>query len=270
MDFRVITSPSNPQIKEATAARESGRKKGLSTFIIEGPHLTEMALGAGAEIRSVFFTGGFGSKREGREMLKTLSKTTRDIFEVPPRLLNKIADAETPQGVVAVVTYFPVALDKLQLDVVPLLAVADGIGDPGNLGTLIRTADAAGADGIILLPGTCDPFMPKTIRATAGSIFNVPVVLADRAGLTEWLRQKRIRLAVTSADAPKSVFDTDLDLPVALVFGNEARGVSDSIREEADMLLRIPIHGRAESLNVAASAAICLYEAVRQREIKES
>jgi TrmH family RNA methyltransferase len=167
-----------------------------------------------------------------------------------------------------VVTYFSLALDKLRLDDPPLLAVADGIQNPGNLGTIIRTSDAAGADGVLLLPGTCDPFMSKTVRATAWSIFNVPVVHTDRPGLLEWIKEKRIHLAVTAADAPKSVFDTDLDMPVALVFGNEARGVSKPLRKAADLVVKIPIHGRAESLNVATSAAIFLYEAVRQRRAK--
>jgi TrmH family RNA methyltransferase len=263
-----ITSPSNPQIKEAVTIRESGRKKGRSTFLIEGLHLIESAIRAGAEIDRVFFTDTFSARREGREMLKTLAKTNRNMFEVAPRLLNKIADTETPQGVVAVVTFFPPPLDTLRLNDPPLLAVADGIQDPGNLGTIIRTSDAAGADGVVLLPGTCDPFMSKTVRATAGSIFNVPVVHTDRPELLEWMRDKRIHLAVTAADAPKSVFATDLDVPVAFVFGNEARGVSEPLHKAADLVVKIPIHGKAESLNVATSAAICLYEAVRQRKAR--
>jgi TrmH family RNA methyltransferase len=263
-----ITSPSNPQIKEAVTIRESGRKKGGGTFLIEGLHLIESAIRAGAEIDRVFFTDSFSARREGGEMLKTLAKTNRSMFQVGPRLLNKIADTETPQGVVAVVTYSSLALDQLRLDDPPLIAVADGIQDPGNLGTIIRTSDAAGADGVLLLPGTCDPFMSKTVRATAGSIFNIPVVHTDRPDLLEWISEKRIHLAVTAADAPKSVFDVDLDVPVAFVFGNEARGVSERLRKAADLVVKIPIHGKTESLNVATSAAICLYEAVRQRRAK--
>ncbi len=248
--------------------RETGSKKGRSTFIIEGPHLIESAIAAGAEIDRVFFTDSFGSGIKGLEMLKTLSKITRDIFEVAPRLLNKIADTETPQGVVAIVTYFPLALDKLCLPGIALLVVADGIQDPGNLGTIIRTADAAGAGCVILLPGTCDPFMPKTIRATAGSIFNIPVVSADAGALLEWLEERAIRLAVAAADGRETIFGAALDIPLAFVFGNEARGVSDRLRGNADLILRIPIYGKAESLNVATSAAICLYETVRQRKKK--
>jgi TrmH family RNA methyltransferase len=264
-----ITSSSNPHIKEAVAVRETGRKKGRSTFLIEGLHLIESAIRAGAEINSVFYTDSFSARKEGRGMLKTLSKTTRDMFEVTPRLLNKIADTETPQGVVALVTYFPPALDNLGLGAMSLFVVADRIQDPGNLGAIIRTADAAGAGGVILLPGTCDPFMSKAVRATAGSIFNIPVVSTARLYLLDWIREKGVHLVVTAAEAPKSVFDTVFRLPVALVFGNEAHGVSEPLRRAADTVVKIPIYGEAESLNVATSAAICLYEAVRQRKAKE-
>ncbi len=266
MDFQRIISPSNPRIREAVAARESGRKKGRSTFVVEGPHLIEMAVGAGAEIGPVFFTGSFSSRKEGRGMLEILSRKMPDVFEVSPRLLNRIADTETPQGVVAVVKYYPPSFDDLRLGGRPLITVADGVQDPGNLGTIIRSSDAAGADCVILLPGTCDPFMPKTIRATAGSIFNIPIVRADDvAGVLKWLKEKTIRLAVTASDGKQTIFEARLDIPVAFALGNEAHGASEQIRKAADMLLRIPIYGRAESLNVATSAAICLYEAVRQR-----
>lgn len=130
MNYRKITSPSNPLIKEAAALRETGRKKGRSSFVIEGPHLIEMAVRAGAEIRDVFFADSSGSKKEDGELLNILSKRTRDIFEVTPQLLKKIADTETPQGLVAVVEYSEPSLDKLRLGGVPLLAVVDGVQDP--------------------------------------------------------------------------------------------------------------------------------------------
>ncbi|MDO9288788.1 MAG: RNA methyltransferase, partial [Thermodesulfovibrionales bacterium] len=151
---------------------------------------------------------------------------------------------------------------------IPLIVIVEGVQEPGNLGTIIRTADAAGADAVIILEGTCDAFSQKTIRATAGSIFNIPIVYAETDKLLEWLKAKKISLAATSLDAKKSIFNTDLKKPLAFVFGNEAHGVSAEIKKNADVILKIPIFGKAESLNVSASAAICLYEAVRQRSIK--
>jgi TrmH family RNA methyltransferase len=270
MHYRKITSPSNPQIRESIEMLEAGRKHIPRTLLIEGPHLIEAALVAGADIACVFFTSSFAETKEGRKILTILSRDIREIFEVTFRILVKIASTETPQGIVAIGTCAPLSLRKLPLVEKPLLTLVDGIQDPGNLGTIIRTSDAAGADGVLVLPGSCDPFTSKTVRATAGSIFNIPVVQTDKQNLLEWIREKRIHLAVTAADAPKSVFGADLDVPVALVFGNEARGVRDSLRKAADLILKIPIYGKAESLNVASSAAICLYEAVRQREKKNS
>jgi TrmH family RNA methyltransferase len=268
MHYRKITSPSNPQIRKSIEMLEAGRKHIPRTLLIEGPHLIEPALSAGANITCVFFTGSFGETKEGSRILTILSRNVPEIFEVASRILGKIAATKTPQGIVAIGTYTPLSLKELPLVEKPLLILVDGIQDPGNLGTIIRTSDAAGADGVLLLPGTCDPFMAKTVRATAGSIFNIPVVDTDRQDLLEWIREKKIHLAVTAADASKSVFDADLDVPVALVFGNEARGVSEPLRKAADLVVKIPIHGKAESLNVATSAAICLYEAVRQRRAK--
>ena len=141
----------------------------------------------------------------------------------------------------------------------------DGVQEPGNLGTIIRTSDAVGADAVIMLKGTCDAFMQKTIRATAGSIFNIPIIYSGTDKFLEWLKLNGIMLVATALDSGKSAFDAGLENPIAFVFGNEAHGVSSEIKKKADLILKIPIYGKAESLNVSASAAVCLYEAVRQR-----
>jgi TrmH family RNA methyltransferase len=266
MNYSRITSASNPKIKEAIDIRRRKNKSEQASFIIEGPHLIEMALAAGAAISEVFFTEDFGSKEEGLRTLRQLSQGTARIYEVADHLLHKIAETETPQGILAVATHSLLALNGLRLQDNPLLVVSDGIQDPGNLGTLIRTADAAGADGVVILPGTCDVYMQKTIRATAGSLFNIPVVRAEVDELLDWLRANKISLAVTASGAEKSFFEAGFDKPVAFVFGNEAQGIQEGLKGAADMVLSIPIYGRAESLNVAVSAAVCLYEAVRQRK----
>jgi len=265
MDYTKITSLSNPHIKEATAVRERRSRQNRAAFIIEGIHLIEMSIASGAGIQEVYFTDVFGSREEGQRVLRLIRGKARKLFEVTEQIMKKIADTETPQGVVAIVTYPSPELGKLSFKSEPLLVVIDGIQDPGNLGTIIRTSDAAGADAVILLPGTCSAFMPKTIRATAGSIFNLPVTSTEESTLLRWLKAHRIPLAVTSTDAEKSLFDWDLSAAAAIVFGNEARGISETMKMAADLSLRIPIYGKAESLNVATCAAICLYEAARQR-----
>jgi TrmH family RNA methyltransferase len=268
MEFLKITSAANPRIREAVRLRERKRAKGENLFVIEGRRIVEAAIEAGVEIREVYFTEHFGSRREGRAVLNALTRKDANIFETTEQLLNKITDTETPQGIAAVVSYETSSLDGLPPRENLLYAVSDGIQEPGNLGTIIRTSDAAGVAAVILLEGTCDVFIPKVIRATAGSIFHVPIARAKAETFLKWLRNTNMKLAATSADADTSVFDAELEGPVAFAFGNEARGVSESIRKSANILLKVPIYGNAESLNVATSAALCLYEAVRQRRAK--
>lgn len=265
MNYIKITSSSNPKIKEALDIKNRRSKYKSNAFIIEGPHLIEMAIASGHQIKEVFFTNTFSAKKDGQRLLRQISKYTNDIFEITERLLSKLTDTETPQGILAIASYTPKNLEDIRFRSVPLIVIIDGVQEPGNLGTIIRTSDAAGADAVIILKGTCDVFMQKTLRATAGSIFNMPIVHAETGALLEWLASKGIRLSVTAVDGRTSIFDADLKNAVAFVFGNEAHGVSSQMKKNADFILKIPIFGKAESLNVSTSAAVCLYEAVRQR-----
>jgi TrmH family RNA methyltransferase len=260
MRYKKITSLSNPLIKEALKAKKTGQR---NTLIIEGHRLLEMALASGTEISRVFFTENYRSKNE--DFLRHVSARASELIETTEQIISRISETDSPQGIAALMSYKTRALREISLASNPLIALCDGIQDPGNLGTIIRTADAAGADAVIILPGTCDPFMPKTIRATAGSIFNLPVLFAEPEELVGWLRKRSIGLVVADAHASRTVYDADFRKPLAFVFGNEAAGVSEHLRKNSDSLVSIPIRGKAESLNVAASAAICLFEAVRQR-----
>jgi len=262
MGYKKITSLSNPHIKEALKIRE--RKMGRRhDVLIEGPHLIEMALASRTDIRKVFFADSSHSKNAG--LFKQLSDTDAELMETTEHVLAHLSDTETPQGIAAIAAFKPRELGELSLSVNPLVVICDGIQDPGNLGTVIRTADAAGADAVILLPGTCDPLLPKVIRATAGSVFTIPLVFVESRVLLQWLKEKAITLFVTDVNASRSIYETDLRNPLAFALGNEAKGVNESLRREGEVFVKIPILGRAESLNVATAAAICLYEAVRQR-----
>lgn len=265
MDYIKITSASNPKIKEALDIKNRQNKYRNNAFIIDGLHLIEMALASNNKINKVFFTDKFSSRKEGQTLLMQLSKKASEIFEVKEYMLNKLTDTETPQGIAAIASYTTKNLTEITFKAMPFLVIVDGIQEPGNLGAIIRTADAANADAVIILQGTCDVFMQKTLRATAGSIFNIPIACAETNALLKWVTSKKISLIATVAAAEKSIFDADLKKAVAFAFGNEAHGISDKIKNNADLTLRIPIIGKAESLNVAASAAICLYETIRQR-----
>jgi TrmH family RNA methyltransferase len=265
MKYRKLESLRNPTVREAIKVKEErslykgATAPGERAFLIEGPHLLEMALGAGAGIGKVFYTEKFKDK----DLLGRLAQKGAAVFEITERILLRLSDTETPQGIVAVTSCAPSSLDEIKIG--GFIAVCDGVQDPGNLGTIIRTADASGAGAVVLLPGTCDAFMPKTLRASAGSVFNIPIVYEEREALIGKLKGMKMKLAVTLPDAKKSIYEADLSVPVAFVFGNETAGVSPELREASELRLRIPIRGRAESLNVAAASAVCLYEAMRQR-----
>jgi TrmH family RNA methyltransferase len=265
MKYIQITSASNPKIKEALDIKNKRSKYKHAAFIIEGPHLVETALASGNKIRTVFFMDSFRAKRNGQKILSEAAKKADEIFEVTEQIMNKLADTETPQGIIAIASYDIKKLEEIKFKSTPLIVAVDGVQEPGNLGTIIRTSDAAGADAVVILKGTCDVFMQKTIRATAGSIFNVPIIYTGTDKFIQWLKSNGIMLVATALDSDKSTFASDLKKPIAFVFGNEAHGVSSEIKRKADMILKIPIFGKAESLNVSASAAVCLYETARQR-----
>ncbi len=266
MRYKTITSPSNPLVKEAIrVTRGKERRAGArhaAPLLVEGHRFIEMALAAGAAITRVFFTEAYRSKHVG--FLERLSEKASELIETTDHVLSRIAETETPQGIAAIASFKVCKIRELSLKSRPLIVVCDGIQDPGNIGTIIRTADAAGVDAVIILPGTCDVFMPKVVRATAGSLFNLPILFSERGALVEWLGEKAVRILVADVRATKTLYEADLKGPLAFVFGNEAGGVSKDMKDAGE-LLRIPILGRAESLNVATSAAVCLYEAIRQR-----
>lgn len=277
--FMKITSSSNPLIKEAVRIRERHGKVRNTAFLIEGPHLVEMALASpDVEIKRVFVTDAFLSKKEGQHLVQRIvheagkqggAEQGAFLLEVSGQILDRLTDTEAPQGIAAVVSYRMKGLEELQIKDAPLLAVCDGIQDPGNLGAIIRASDAAGADAVVILPGTCDAFMQKTIRSTAGSLFTIPLIYSSPDSLAAYLDLKGITLSIADAHAKRFIYAYDFRKPVAIAFGSEAHGASNALRQKAKDLIVIPVIGKAESLNVAMAASVCLYEAVRQRRFAQ-
>lgn len=269
MQISSIASTTNPVIKEAVRTRDRHQQFKNEAFFIEGPHLLETALQTdGAVLKQVFSTETFLSRPDGREVINAAVRRIGDrkrVFQVTDPVMEKLCDTGTPQGVAAIVAMPAVSLPELTLHDAPLLVACDRIQDPGNIGTIVRLADAVNADAVILLPDCANPFSPKAVRSSAGSIFHVPVVSADAGMLAGFARDKGFALLAADAHAPRTCFSTDLRRPAVVVFGSEAHGVSTVIRGRATDLIGIPMPGRAESLNVAMSAAVILYEALRQR-----
>lgn len=247
-----LTSTRNPRVRAAAALARRRERVDRGQHLAEGPRAVAEALAAGVVV----------------EVLGTPERIAAlpvpagvPVTPVADHVLAAIADAATPQGVVAVVTTPQAGLaDTLVGD---LVLVLDRLADPGNVGTIVRTADAAGADGVVVTSGSADPFGPKAARAAVGSTYHLPIVTdVDLAAVRAACRTSGHRLLGLDAAAPRSVFDLDrTDGPVALVLGSEAHGLRDEVA--LDGTLAIPIAGRAESLNVAAAAAVAAFAVAR-------
>jgi TrmH family RNA methyltransferase len=185
-------------------------------------------------------------------------------------VFDSISEKDNPQGIIAVVERLNLTFDSIEYNNQMLFVIAHELRDPGNLGTIIRTADCAGTSGVIVTGISVDVFDPKTVRATMGSIFSLPVVRVKEIGeLKDWLSQNNIKMIATSPNAKCYYFDLEYTKPVAIILGNEAEGLDAEILEYADEVVKIPMSGRADSLNVASAAAIIIYEVVRQRMAKD-
>ena len=223
-------------------------------------HLLAEAVRSGIEIATVFFRTG------DEAILDRIGLDGEiDILELPAEVFSSAVTTESPQGIAALVTPKIFSVDDMLCGESPLIVIAAGLQDPGNLGTLIRSAEAFGASGVITLPGTVSLWNAKALRASSGSAFRLPVVAATEDEVFSRLRASGMRIFAAVAEAGVSYSDSALVGPVALVVGNEGRGLSTELLERADERISIPCPGRVESLNAAIAGSILLYEAARQR-----
>jgi len=261
---RELTSARNPVLKVFRRALTEGvTRQGWLAF--EGPHLLEVALDAGpvATVHSVLVSRS--ARARFPELLGRLTKET-EVTQVPDRLFQQVAQTQTPQGVAALVELRPPDLDEILNRRDVLLLVACGLQDPGNLGTIMRSAEALGASAVLTLEETVSPLNPKAVRSSAGAIFRIPVVPQLEAGaLFERLHAARIRIVAADRRSPSPLAHADFRGPVAFLIGREATGLPLEISREASLLLSIPIREGTDSVNAATAASIFLYEAARQR-----
>lgn len=262
-----IDSPANKKVKLAASLHNRKHRDKEGLFIAEGIRLVEMAAASDWNIRYGFYTPELLNQARGKELCATLTNRGVSLYELPAAVYQKASATDTPQGILVVVEQKKSRLEELAAGENPIYVVLDGVQDPGNAGTIIRTADAVGADGVILLKGSVDVFGDKTVRSTMGSLFHLPVCTeATTAELQEFLTSQNVTLYATALDAAaKPHFVQDFRQGCAIVFGNEGNGVSAELLQTA-VKTYIPMYGEAESLNVGVSAAVVLYEAVRQRK----
>ncbi|MDU7473412.1 MAG: RNA methyltransferase [Paenibacillus macerans] len=258
-----ILSPQNPRVKEWAGLLEKKNRDKQHKYLIEGVHLVQEALLAGAEMECVCYDIDGGIPAD----LQAAASARLDVqwIGVSSAVIGKCSDTKTPQPVFAVVRKDRGALAPLLDKERSLVVVLDGVQDPGNVGTIIRSADAVGADGVIVGAGCADIYGPKVLRATMGSIFHLPVVNGNLEEVLPQAKRRGIRLAGTSLQAAANCYAYDFTGPVWLLFGSEGGGLSPEVRELMDDGLLIPMRGRAESLNVAMAASVLLHEAMRQR-----
>ncbi|HXG93685.1 MAG TPA: RNA methyltransferase [Blastocatellia bacterium] len=276
-----ITSRQNPLVKRFRRVRVGSERH---LVFIEGVRLVEDALRAGAHFESVAYTATLEANERGLALLDELQQVPCRGAHVSKQVMEAICDTQNPQGIAAIVSRPHFELDDLFASEPQIIVIADQLQDPGNLGTIIRTAEAAGANGLVTTRYTVDPFNQKALRASMGSALRLPVVTdIERDDVVKQCRERGIKLLATQPqparpqgvieDAAKAqainiYTDADFTVPFALIFGSEASGLSDDAASAADEFVYIPMAAQVESLNVAAAAAVLLYEAARQREFR--
>lgn len=267
MEEPYIHSRQNEQVKNLVKLRERKHRDRQERFLIEGLREISHALKADIEIETIYFCPKcFPSEshsawiNEQRSAGHALTRMSEDAF-------SKAAYREGPDGLIAVAKQSPDSLSNWALPKNPLVLVLEGIEKPGNLGAILRSADGAGADAVILVDCVLDIYNPNAIRSSQGLVFALPILSADQAQLKNWLEAKNFQIVSTTPDTETLHWAVDYTGPTALFFGSESDGLEAFWLEQADHKIRIPMAGSADSLNVAAAAAVCLYEARRQRSL---
>lgn len=258
-----ILSLQNARVKAWAQLQEKKHRDKQNKYVIEGIHLVQEALLSGVDIECIAYDYEQGIPHELKQLQDTIGV---EWIGVTQAIISKVSHTSTPQPVFAVVRKEKMSWNLLEKD--KLVIVLDGLQDPGNVGTIIRSADASGAGGVILGKGCADLYNPKTLRSTMGSLFHIPVVEGDLTDILPQARESGARLVTTSLEGKTTAYHYDFTGSCWLVIGSEGSGVSPEVAALVDDAIIIPMPGKAESLNAAMAASVLLFEALRQREFK--
>jgi TrmH family RNA methyltransferase len=263
-----IRSRSNPLVQRLRALKEKGLRGGEGLMLLEGGRLVAEAMAAGLDLVEAAASARFGDAAPEARVVERLTAHGVPLRRMDSGLLASLSELETSPGVLAIARRPAFEEEALFRDV-PLLVVAVGLQNPGNVGGLLRSAEAAGATGAYLTEGTADPFSWKALRGSMGSALRLPHVrgLSARSAL-ERARQRGLQVVATDAHAPSAYDEVDFRRPVALLFGAEGSGLAGELAASADRRVRIPMQGPVESLNVGVAAGVLLFEAARQRRAR--
>ena len=263
-----LTSPRAPRIKAARRLASLSHRRQQRLFLAEGPQPVREALDRPGTVTEVFATAA--ALERHRDLLAAAHGSDVACHTVPDHVLAALTQTVSPQGVVAVCRFVDVALEAVIAARPMLVAVCANVRDPGNVGVVIRCADAAGAEAVVLIGTSVDPYNGKAVRASAGSLFHVPISrVGEAAAAYRALRAAGMALLAADGDGAidldRAADEGRLSGPTAWIFGNEAWGLPPDLTTAADAVVRVPIHGRAESLNLATAAAVCLYASARSQ-----
>ncbi len=260
-----ISSLQNPRIKQLVKLRDRRPRDDAGVFLVEGYREIRRALEKGVPLREIYFSPDWFLGENEPALIAQAQAAGAQAFELTKDTFAKVAYRERPDGLLAVAPQWKRTLAELKLPPAPFLLVVEAIEKPGNLGTILRSADAAGCDAVIVCDPVTDIFNPNVVRASTGVLFSVPLVVEESTRVQAWLRDQGVRTVATTPAAEKIYSDIDLRGPLAVVMGSEQYGLSEFWLKHADTPVRIPMMGQADSLNVAMATIITLFEAVRQR-----
>lgn len=261
-----ITSSHNPRVKAATRLRERSGRDEQGRIIIDGVREISRAVAAGVTIVELYCFDGLCQDAEHDHLLNAIGNAGADIIEVTPHVMEKLSFGHRVEGIVAIAATPDRALDQLHVPADALIAVVEGAEKPGNVGAIVRTADAVGVAAVLLADGGTDVYNPNAIRASLGAVFTVPICAATSEQVLEWLRREQFRLLAARVDATTEYTQADFRGRVAIALGSEAHGLSDRWTTDDIMPIRLPLLGSVDSLNLSATAAVLFYEALRQRK----
>ncbi|MBU4199381.1 MAG: RNA methyltransferase [Verrucomicrobia bacterium] len=263
-----ISSLQNERVKEVVKLRRRANRDERQLLIIEGYRELKRALDNHLLPVSLFYCPDFFLGHNEPALIRQCRETGADCCQCTPVVFRKMAYRDRPEGLLAVAPQVKRTLADLNLHNAPLILAAESIEKPGNLGTLLRSADAAGADAVIVCDPCTDIYNPNVVRASIGALFTLPVIQASSREAIDWLRARDIRILSATPHAELDYTEADLTPGIAIVVGAEQVGLSSLWISAADMKVRIPMRGQADSLNVAAAATILLFETLRQRQGK--
>ena len=260
-----ISSLQNPRVKQLVRLRDRRPRDEAGVFLVEGYREIRRALEKGVQLTELYFSPEWFLGENEPALLEQARSTGTQLFQLSKEAFAKVAYRERPDGLLAVAPQWKRSLDDLPSSASSFLLVVEAIEKPGNLGTILRSADAAGVDAVVVCDPVTDIFNPNVVRSSTGVLFSVPVVVAESQPVRAWLKDKGVRAIATTPSATGLYTDADFRGPIAIVMGSEQYGLSEYWLQESDEQVRIPMAGQADSLNVAMATIITLFEAVRQR-----